>query len=94
MTTRYVDVGANLSHKSFRPDLEAVQERAVAAGVERIIVTGTSLRASASALAIAERSSPWCSPLPALFATKMLASHSADAGSLSSPLGELRGGLP
>ncbi len=68
--TKYVDIGANLGHKSFRIDLEAVQQRAVEAGVRQIIVTGTSLRASESALRIAERSDN-------LFATAGVHPHEA-----------------
>ncbi len=67
---RYIDIGANLGHKSFRADLDAVQERAAQAGVRQIIVTGTSLRASAAALAIAEQSSR-------LFATAGVHPHEA-----------------
>ncbi|MEE9265894.1 MAG: hydrolase TatD, partial [Gammaproteobacteria bacterium] len=35
-----VDIGANLSHDSFRHDLPQVLERAHAAGVAQMIVTG------------------------------------------------------
>jgi TatD DNase family protein len=52
-----VDIGANLGHDSFDRDREAVLERAAAAGVRRLIVTGTSLAASEKALALA-RSAP------------------------------------
>jgi TatD DNase family protein len=38
-----VDIGANLSHSSFGHDLDRVLERARAAGVAHIIVTGTDL---------------------------------------------------
>jgi len=37
-----IDIGANLSHASFRRDLAQVLERARAAGVARMIVTGAS----------------------------------------------------
>lgn len=70
MSSEFIDIGANLTHKSFRADLEAVQERAIEAGVCRIIVTGTSLRASESALRLAERSSR-------LFATAGVHPHEA-----------------
>ncbi len=36
-----VDIGVNLVHKSFRADLDAVLQRAQAAGVNRMVVTGT-----------------------------------------------------
>ena len=52
---RLVDIGANLGHESFRGDLEQVIERARAAGVVRIVVTGASERESALAQRIAAR---------------------------------------
>ena len=36
-----IDIGANLSHESFKADLDPVLERAWAAGLEAIIVTGS-----------------------------------------------------
>lgn len=38
-----IDIGINLTHRSFRADREAVIARAVAAGVSTLIVTGTSV---------------------------------------------------
>jgi TatD DNase family protein len=52
---RTIDVGANLGHSSFREDLEQVVSRARAAGVESIVVTGTSVEESRAAAALAER---------------------------------------
>jgi len=49
-----VDIGVNLGHRSFAGDREAVIERALAAGVRTMIVTGTSLRASQAALSSAQ----------------------------------------
>lgn len=49
-----VDIGANLTHASFRDDLDAVLERAHAAGVEKIVVTGTSVAESLHAVRLAE----------------------------------------
>ena len=37
------DIGANLTHASFRDDLDAVLERARAHGVAYIVVTGTTV---------------------------------------------------
>jgi TatD DNase family protein len=37
-----IDIGANLAHDSFDDDLEEVLQRAAAAGVTRIVVTGSS----------------------------------------------------
>jgi TatD DNase family protein len=50
-----IDIGANLTHGSFHDDLEAVVARARAAGVEQIIVTGTTVLESRLAAGIAER---------------------------------------
>jgi len=48
-----VDIGANLTHESFRPDFDAVLERARAHGVARIVVTGASAGGSRAAHALA-----------------------------------------
>jgi TatD DNase family protein len=48
-----VDIGVNLGHRSFAKDLDEVLLRARAAGVVRMIVTGTSVPASQEALALA-----------------------------------------
>lgn len=48
-----IDIGANLTHESFRRDLDAVLERARKAGVERMIVTGASREGSEHALDLA-----------------------------------------
>jgi TatD DNase family protein len=48
-----VDIGANLASKVFRADLPAVIARAAAAGVDALVVTGTSLDVSARAADIA-----------------------------------------
>ncbi len=50
-----VDIGINLAHDSFDSDREAVIARAREAGVERMIVTGTSLAGSREARALAGR---------------------------------------
>lgn len=47
-----IDVGANLTHESFRDDLTAVLERGAANGVRGLVVTGTTLAASQAALAL------------------------------------------
>jgi TatD DNase family protein len=48
-----VDIGANLTHSSFAADREAVMQRALAAGVTRMIVTGADLPSSREAAALA-----------------------------------------
>lgn len=49
-----IDIGANLTHDSFDADRAAVLDRARANGVTRLIVTGTSVTASAQALELAQ----------------------------------------
>ena len=50
-----IDVGVNLTHESFAADLPEVLERAAAAGVGTMIVTGTSIVATEAALELHER---------------------------------------
>jgi TatD DNase family protein len=47
-----IDIGVNLTHESFVQDLPDVLHRAERAGVHRMIVTGTSVAATAAALAL------------------------------------------
>jgi TatD DNase family protein len=47
-----IDIGVNLTHESFRDDLPDVLHRASKAGVQRMIVTGTSVQATREALAL------------------------------------------
>ena len=47
-----IDIGANLTHGSFRDDLQAVLARAREAGVDEIIVTGTTVEDSRQASAL------------------------------------------
>ena len=49
-----IDIGANLTHDSFDADRGLVIDRARAAGVERLIVTGTSMTESARAVELAK----------------------------------------
>lgn len=49
-----IDIGANLTHDSFEADFVSVLARAAAAGVRRLIVTGTSVTSSAQATALCE----------------------------------------
>ena len=48
-----IDIGANLTHDSFDHDRDAVLQRARAAGVARMVVTGASREHSPKALALA-----------------------------------------
>lgn len=49
-----IDIGANLTHDSFDHDRADVLERAAAAGVPRVIVTGSSVTSSVQAAALTE----------------------------------------
>jgi len=70
-----VDIGANLSHKSFRPDLDAVLRRGREAGVRRILVTGTSVDSTRAGIALAKERPG------VLFATAGIHPHDASAAS-------------
>jgi TatD DNase family protein len=48
-----VDIGVNLAHRSFHADRKQVIERALAAGVRTMIITGTSVAGSCEGLRIA-----------------------------------------
>lgn len=67
----YIDIGANLTHRSFGHDLNAVLQRAQASGVAHMGITGTSLRGSQDAVHLA-RSQP-----ELLFATVGVHPHNA-----------------
>ena len=56
-----IDIGVNLAHRRFAGDRDRVIERARAAGVATLIITGTSTRAShdARALAATRRGTLW-----------------------------------
>src|SRR5690348_2950430 len=66
-----VDIGVNLAHEAFAADRERVIERARAAGVGTLIVTGTSLETSAAAIALATDRAP------GLYATAGVHPHDA-----------------
>ncbi|MGI9287909.1 MAG: TatD family hydrolase [Pseudomonadales bacterium] len=53
MSTQIIDIGANLTHNSFKADLDDVLERAHTAGVSRVVVTGTDEQCSEAALELA-----------------------------------------
>ena len=48
-----IDIGANLTNKAFRSDLDQVLERARSAGVAEIVLTGTSVSGSRAAAELA-----------------------------------------
>ena len=51
----WIDIGANLAHDNFKLDRDAVIERARAAGVVQMIVTGADLASSHAAVQLARR---------------------------------------
>ena len=55
MTLTLIDIGANLTHDSFDADRDEVIGRARAAGVELLVLTGSSESASRDALALARQ---------------------------------------
>jgi len=56
MTYSLIDIGANIAHESFDEDRAEMMQRAAAAGVERIIVTGSSDDSNVRAAELAETS--------------------------------------
>lgn len=69
--TDLVDIGVNLGHRQFGSDRDAVIQRALAAGVRRMVVTGTSVEATRAAVALS-RGRPGT-----LFATAGIHPHDA-----------------
>src|SRR4051794_15089942 len=72
-----IDIGANLTNKAFRRDLDGVLTRAKDAGVHAIVMTGTSAAASRAAWEIAEASRNG----PRLYATAGVHPHQASTWS-------------
>lgn len=70
--TGLIDIGLNLTHDSFDADRDAVLSRAQDAGVERFVITGTSVAASAAARELASTAPDQ------LFATAGVHPHHAD----------------
>src|SRR5262245_46385103 len=62
MGMELVEIGVNLGHRQFNREREAVIERSLAAGVTRLVVTGTNLPSSREALAVARKHPGvlWC----------------------------------
>lgn len=69
-----VDIGINLTHPSFAQRHQAVLERAYAAGVGQLVLTGTSVPASEQALLLCEQLEPQAQRL---FATAGVHPHDA-----------------
>ncbi len=66
-----VDIGVNLTNKAFRSDRQAVLDRAKSAGVEMIVITGTTVPESQAAAELAATQPNW------LYATAGLHPHHA-----------------
>lgn len=80
---KYIDIGVNLTGSSFKNDLPQVIERAQAAGVEQLIVTGTDVWHSEQAIMLTQQYASIC------YATAGL--HPHHASEYSNDLGsELR----
>lgn len=67
-----IDIGVNLTHSRFHKDFDAVLARARQAGVVAQLITGTSVKASADAIALAEQHAD-------LFATVGIHPHEASS---------------
>ena len=77
-----IDIGVNLTHPSFANHREAVFERAVAAGVSQMLLTGTSLDGSEQALQVCEQLDPQGQRL---FTTAGVHPHDASSWTADSP---------
>lgn len=71
-----IDIGVNLTHPSLANQREAIFERAVAAGVSQMLLTGTSLDGSEQALQLCEQLDPQGQRL---FATAGVHPHDASS---------------
>jgi len=67
-----IDIGVNLTNQRFTHDLLGVLERAISTGIERLIVTGTSIAVSQQALALCQKHPDYLS------ATAGIHPHDAD----------------
>jgi len=76
-----IDIGVNLTHASFAQQIDAVLERARAAGVCQLLVTGTSLTGSAEGIALCRQHDPQGE---SLFATAGVHPHDASQWSARS----------
>lgn len=74
MPIELVDIGVNLDHRSFDKDRAEVICRARKAGVKTLVLTGTNLRSSQAALAIAQSES---APTGQLYSTAGVHPHDA-----------------
>ena len=71
---RWADIGVNLGDKQFAEDSEQVLGRATDSGVALMLLTGTSVLESETAVALCRQ---WADAGPALFATAGIHPHNA-----------------
>lgn len=83
---KYIDIGVNLTGSSFKKDVSQVIERALAAGVEKMIITGTDVLHSQQAIELTEKYPAIC------YATVGLHPHHASdySNALGSELREMQ----
>ncbi|MES2623912.1 MAG: TatD family hydrolase [Pseudomonadota bacterium] len=74
-----IDIGANLGHESFDRDRAAIIDAAKAAGVTKLIVTGTSVASSEKAAGLAEQYPGY------LFSTAGVHPHDASGFNIDTP---------
>ncbi len=72
-----IDIGVNLTHASFEPDLDQVLQDAFGAGLEAMILTGTDLDSSQASLALCQQFAAEASH-GALYCTAGVHPHDAD----------------
>jgi TatD DNase family protein len=57
---KYIDIGVNLAGSSFKDDVDQVIDRALQAGVEKLVVTGTDVVHSEQAILLSEKYESLC----------------------------------
>lgn len=85
---KLVDIGANLTNRRFQKDLPQVLRRADEAGVDTILITGTSMRGSRDAVHLARRTQ--AKSKVALFTTVGVHPHDAKDFDEARSIAELR----
>jgi len=86
---RVIDIGINLTNKAFKKDWKNVIQRAVNAGVDRIILTGTSIKVSKESLKLAHE---WYDEtgIPNLYVTIGIHPHDAKSWNEKTTLQEMK----
>lgn len=86
-STTLVDIGLNLANHAFKSDWQEVIARAEAAGVEKFVLTGTSLSITATSLELATALGEG----KARFTAGVHPHHSSELAGNATALGDLRG---